>query len=37
MDLRHTTMIQTSTGVKDGDYVFASLDRLLAELQQKLA
>jgi len=37
MDLRRTTTIQASTGVKDGDYVFASLDKLLTELQQKLA
>jgi hypothetical protein len=36
MDLRHTTAIQASTDVKDDEYVFASLDKLLAELQQKL-
>src|SRR6266702_2665789 len=36
MDLRRATAIEASTGVKSSDYVFAPLDRLLSELQQKL-
>jgi hypothetical protein len=36
MELRRTTAIEASTDVRSSDYVFASLDKLLAELQQKL-
>jgi hypothetical protein len=36
MELRRTTAIEASTGVQSSDYVFASLDRLLTELRQKL-
>jgi hypothetical protein len=36
MELRHATAIEASTGVQTDDYVFASLDKLLAELKQKL-
>jgi hypothetical protein len=36
MELRRTTAIEASTGVRSNDYIFASLDKILMELQQKL-
>jgi hypothetical protein len=36
MELRRTTAIEASTDVQSSDYVFASLDKLLTELRQKL-
>ena len=36
MELRRSTAIEASTDVQSSDYVFASLDKLLTELRQKL-
>jgi hypothetical protein len=36
MELRRATALESSTDVQSSDYVFASLDKLLTELHQKL-